>query len=126
MSPETVFPLSLSLTPLIGWVSATPPPKSMTKEWQEASNERARELNLDPMTGKCTDSLVPSSEFLCSFGFAFRCPLRRLLGEGIRAIQVDIWDNLVGSRADPLGRVSRLCFILGHNQTFVLIASFLP
>jgi len=30
---------------------ATPPPKTMTKEWQEASNERARELNLDPITG---------------------------------------------------------------------------
>jgi len=27
------------------------PPKTMTKEWQEASNERARELNLDPITG---------------------------------------------------------------------------
>lgn len=31
-----------------------PPPKTMTKEWQEASNERARELNLDPITGKCS------------------------------------------------------------------------
>jgi len=30
---------------------AQPPPKTMTKEWQEASNERARELNLDPITG---------------------------------------------------------------------------
>ncbi|KAF9651497.1 cytochrome c oxidase subunit IV [Thelephora ganbajun] len=30
---------------------AGPPPKTMTKEWQEASNERARELNLDPITG---------------------------------------------------------------------------
>jgi len=30
---------------------ANPPPKSMSKEWQEASNERARELNLDPITG---------------------------------------------------------------------------
>jgi len=30
---------------------AAPPPKTMTKEWQEASNERARELNLDPITG---------------------------------------------------------------------------
>jgi len=30
---------------------AGPPPNTMTKEWQEASNERARELNLDPITG---------------------------------------------------------------------------
>ena len=36
------------------------PPKTMTKEWQEASNERARELNLDPITGKCTHrSIAP-------------------------------------------------------------------
>lgn len=30
----------------------------MTKEWQEASNERARELNLDPITGKRTYNSV--------------------------------------------------------------------
>ena len=30
---------------------AAPPPKTLTKEWQEASNERAKELNLNPITG---------------------------------------------------------------------------
>ena len=30
---------------------APPPPKTLTKEWQEASNERAREAKLDPITG---------------------------------------------------------------------------
>lgn len=28
-----------------------PPPKTLTKEWQEASNERAKELNLNPISG---------------------------------------------------------------------------
>ena len=27
------------------------PPKTLTKEWQEASNERAKEMNLNPITG---------------------------------------------------------------------------
>ncbi|KAF5357742.1 hypothetical protein D9756_001173 [Leucocoprinus leucothites] len=30
---------------------ATPPPKTMTKEWEEASNERALEMKLNPITG---------------------------------------------------------------------------
>jgi len=38
--------LTLATRPFAG-----PDPKTMTKEWQEASNERARELNLDPITG---------------------------------------------------------------------------
>ena len=52
------FPTVLTAVP------AGPPPKTMTKEWQEASNERARELNLDPITGECSCSLVPSIAFL--------------------------------------------------------------
>ena len=31
--------------------AAPPPPKTLTKEWQEAENERAKELNLNPITG---------------------------------------------------------------------------
>ncbi|PWN18010.1 hypothetical protein BCV69DRAFT_285608 [Microstroma glucosiphilum] len=30
---------------------ATPPPKTMTKEYQEQTNEKAREENLNPITG---------------------------------------------------------------------------
>ncbi|KAI0034523.1 cytochrome c oxidase subunit IV family [Vararia minispora EC-137] len=30
---------------------ADPAPKTMTKEWQEASNERAKEMNLNPISG---------------------------------------------------------------------------
>lgn len=30
---------------------AAPPPKTMTKEWEEATNERAREMKLNPITG---------------------------------------------------------------------------
>ena len=33
------------------FVIAAPPPKTLTKEWQEASNERAKEMNLNPITG---------------------------------------------------------------------------
>lgn len=33
------------------FVVAAPPPKTLTKEWQEASNERAKQLNLNPITG---------------------------------------------------------------------------
>jgi len=31
--------------------TSPPPPKTMTKEWQEASNERAKEMKLNPITG---------------------------------------------------------------------------
>jgi len=30
---------------------APPPPRTITKEWEEASNERAREAKLNPITG---------------------------------------------------------------------------
>ena len=39
-------------------VLAGPAPKTMNKEWQEASDERARELNLDPITGECSHGLI--------------------------------------------------------------------
>jgi hypothetical protein len=31
--------------------TAPPPPKTMTKEWQEASNQRAIEQKMNPITG---------------------------------------------------------------------------
>ena len=31
--------------------TAPPPPKTITKEWEEASNERAKELKINPITG---------------------------------------------------------------------------
>jgi Cytochrome c oxidase subunit IV len=39
------------------FLSAAPPPKTMTKEWEEATNERAREMKLNPITGTCSQSL---------------------------------------------------------------------
>ena len=33
------------------FIVAAPPPRTLTKEWQEASNERAKEMNLNPITG---------------------------------------------------------------------------
>jgi cytochrome c oxidase subunit 4 len=35
---------------------APPPPKTMTKEWQEAMNEKAKEDNLNPITGEFEDA----------------------------------------------------------------------
>ena len=32
--------------------AAPPPPKTVTKEWEEAMTERAREHNMDPINGK--------------------------------------------------------------------------
>ncbi|KAJ3533648.1 hypothetical protein NM688_g7250 [Phlebia brevispora] len=34
---------------------APPPPKTMTKEWQEASNERALEQKMNPISGIASD-----------------------------------------------------------------------
>lgn len=33
--------------------TAPPPPKTLTKEWQEAQNATAKENNLNPITGEC-------------------------------------------------------------------------
>jgi len=108
-----LFPTVLTAVP------AGPPPKTMTKEWQEASNERARELNLDPITGECSRSLVPIAGIPGSFQFFFfRCSVRGLFREGFCAIQVDSRRTRAGSRADPLECALRLCFILAHNQIF--------
>ncbi len=40
--------------------AASAPPKTLTKEWQEASNERAKEMNLNPISGECTLNLAPN------------------------------------------------------------------
>ena len=61
VSLENAQPTSFLFPAVLIAILATPPPKTMTKEWQEASNERARELNLDPITGKWTYYSVPLS-----------------------------------------------------------------
>lgn len=37
--------------------TAQPQPKTMTKEWQEASNERARDQKMNPISGKQTSTM---------------------------------------------------------------------
>jgi len=58
--PGTALKVTASVLGLIGVAAvlfgvlrshAAPPPKTLTKEWQEASNEYAREQNLNPITG---------------------------------------------------------------------------
>ena len=41
-----------SLTPLL--FPASPPPKTINKEWEEASNQRALEQKMDPISGRCS------------------------------------------------------------------------
>jgi len=59
-APGEGFKVFLGTTALVGAAGvlffvlqhfASPPPKTLTKEWQEASNERAKEMNLNPITG---------------------------------------------------------------------------
>lgn len=46
---------------------APPPPKTLTREWQEASNERAREQKLDPITGmSCLPPIVIPDSTWCA------------------------------------------------------------
>ena len=58
---------------------AAPPPKTLTKEWQEATNERAKEMNLNPITGMCPHS--PEFFNLSNAGF-FLFPLPGISSEG--------------------------------------------
>jgi len=52
-----IFAYTLALVGAAGILSITlkqfggPPPKTMTKEWHEAENVRAREMNINPITG---------------------------------------------------------------------------
>ena len=91
-----VFVLTVLTASLAG-----PPPKTMTKEWQEASNERARELNLDPITGECSQFGLfhPWDPGLNPTPLP-RCPIRGLFRKGFCAIQVDSRGNRVRSSAD--------------------------
>ncbi|KAG6329663.1 hypothetical protein ID866_9427 [Astraeus odoratus] len=58
--PGQGFKVFLATTGLVGVgaaiylairASAPPPPKTLTREWEEASNERAREAKLNPISG---------------------------------------------------------------------------
>jgi len=50
-----MIPCSRQLFPFFSFqkknCTAPPPPKSISKEWEEATNERARELKINPITG---------------------------------------------------------------------------
>ena len=73
-------------------VVAAPPPKTLTKEWQEASNERAKQLNLNPITGTYLKQVSPlinithSSYIYMRFFLLFsRYIIRRLLRQRFRS-----------------------------------------
>jgi len=106
-------------------ILATPPPKTMTKEWQEASNERARELNLDPITGKCTVHFVPPPMDTVLIPTRFRCPIRGIFREGLRAIQIDSGGRQPSEiQGEPSGLHSAtMLYTLGYNE--ITVYSFL-
>lgn len=46
--------------------TAPPPPKTITKEWEEAANQRALEMKLNPITGMWFFLLfIRSLEVIC-------------------------------------------------------------
>ena len=111
VSLKTISPCLASPSPVLTAVSAHPPPKSMSKEWQEASNERARELNLDPITGEQM-ARSPSPVIIQT---SFRYFVRGLFRKGICAIQVDCTVGIRG-RSSGLRSAAALYKLLGHNQ----------
>jgi len=54
-SPSSGFYVNTVCSEFIDVVSdglvAPPPPRTMTKEWQQATNERFRELGIEPISG---------------------------------------------------------------------------
>ncbi|KAG6850598.1 hypothetical protein H0H93_011266 [Arthromyces matolae] len=62
-----IFFWTMTLVAVAGGLFATarafapPPPKTITKEWEEASNARALEMKLNPITGKSYPLLTFSS-----------------------------------------------------------------
>lgn len=79
--------------PSLSFFSAPAPPKTMTKEWQEASTEMAKEQKINPITGKSSpardrmsDTARSSSTVPCHLDRYQRRWLRR---QGIRFGLVD-------------------------------------
>ena len=90
----------------------------MTKEWQEASNERAKEMRINPISGTFSCSRVTSN----ALTVLFRYIVRGLQGQGLRyagqviaRIQFSTafccWNNTLFLYAprQPCGRVKTLC-----------------
>src|ERR1700691_3056242 len=73
-SSSPLFPLafrvlthSFIVIAVVGFI-APPPPKTLTKEWQEASNERAIEQKMNPITGTFLPPSYHSLRFLAPPG----------------------------------------------------------
>jgi hypothetical protein len=64
--------------------TAPPPPKTITREWEEAANERAKEMNLNPISGKGYLSEVLSA----GSNLSIRYLVGRLQRQGLR-YQID-------------------------------------
>lgn len=65
--------------------AAPPPPRTITREWEEAANERAKEMNLNPISGK-----LHSFQFLSVVSEQFsRYLVGGLQRPGLRYYQID-------------------------------------
>ena len=68
---------------------AKPPPATMTKEWQEASNERALEKKMNPISGRAC--FITAVYRTLTTLVASRYRLRGLRRKGVRDDQVNLW-----------------------------------
>ncbi len=73
------------LSQLMRSLSGGPPPKTLTKEWEEKSNELALEDKSNPITGN--DLSTVDRSILTSLCF-FRYLFRRVQGQGLHRLQV--------------------------------------
>jgi hypothetical protein len=72
--------------------TAPAPPKTISKEWEEASNERAKELKINPISGPYllrTHSSVTCHPFAYKLSVACRYFIGGLFWQGLCYTQVD-------------------------------------
>lgn len=86
-----------SLTVLFYYI-APPPPRTLTKEWEEASNQRAKEQKMNPITGTFDFLIIPCyfrlpnlryPNRINSHAIIFRYLIRRILGARLCPTQVE-------------------------------------
>lgn len=89
---------------------APPPPKTISKEWEEASNERALEQKMNPISGLSLSGLPPYMPRSC---LTSRYRFRGIRGQGLRYAQVTATPAAVTERDAhaPLSCASASAFI---------------
>lgn len=94
-----IMPSAPLLTVLFYYI-APPPPRTLTKEWEEASNQRAKEQKMNPITGTFDFVIIPCYFRLPNLRYPnrinshaktiiFRYLIRRILGARLCPTQVE-------------------------------------